>query len=97
MTAFPQIDDIALLLEKIALEYRNDVPHGWAPRILASGGVPYATLFDAFHNMYESQVSLTHSCDHSVIMVWPDTTVQCSRSGAVPVVGHCSSHLRLAC
>ena len=61
-------DDIALLLEKLALENRHDVSHGWAPRTLASGGVPYSTVFDAFHNMYESQVSSTPPChsDHSV-------------------------------
>lgn len=52
-------DDIALLLEKIALENRYDVSHGWAPRTLASGNVPHSTIFDAFHNMYESQVSST--------------------------------------
>ncbi|KAF8587314.1 nucleoporin [Ramaria rubella] len=53
--AFP-LDDIALLLAKLALENRHDVSRGWAPRTLASGGVPYATIFDAFHNMYESQI-----------------------------------------
>lgn len=52
-----ETDDIALLLEKLALENRHDIPYGWAPCALARGGVPYPTLFDAFHNMYESQVS----------------------------------------
>jgi hypothetical protein len=50
-------DDIALLLEKLALENRHAVSPGWAPRTLASGGIPYATIFDVFQNMYESQVS----------------------------------------
>jgi hypothetical protein len=52
-------DDIALLLEKLALENRQDLPPGWAPRTLSSGGVPHATIFDAFYNMYESQVTIT--------------------------------------
>ncbi|KAF8527887.1 nucleoporin [Hysterangium stoloniferum] len=53
--AFP-LDDIALLLEKLALENRQELSPGWAPRTLTSGGVPPATVFDGFHNMYESQI-----------------------------------------
>ncbi|GJJ09444.1 hypothetical protein Clacol_003667 [Clathrus columnatus] len=53
--AFP-LDEIALLLEKLALETREYVPYGWAPRTLTSGSVPYGTVFDTFHSMYESQV-----------------------------------------
>jgi len=40
----------------LALEIREHVPFGWAPRTLASGNVPYGIIFDTFHNMYESQV-----------------------------------------
>ncbi|KIJ28090.1 hypothetical protein M422DRAFT_270666 [Sphaerobolus stellatus SS14] len=51
--AFPR-DIITLMLEKLALENRHVVSQGWTPRTLATGGVPYGSIFDAFQNLYES-------------------------------------------
>ncbi|KIJ40773.1 hypothetical protein M422DRAFT_256189 [Sphaerobolus stellatus SS14] len=55
--AFP-LDIITLMLEKLALENRHVISQGWKPQTLATGGVPYGSIFDAFQNLNESQILL---------------------------------------
>ncbi|KAG5647653.1 hypothetical protein DXG03_009006 [Asterophora parasitica] len=54
-SAFP-LRFIATLLVRFTLANKNVVAYGWAPRILIQCGVPFAEVWDVFHDMYESQV-----------------------------------------
>ena len=55
------VGHIASLLVRFSLANKNVLPYGWSPRILVQCGVPYAEVWDVFHEMYESQVSKTLS------------------------------------
>jgi hypothetical protein len=50
---------IASLLIRFELAHKGELPYGWAPRILVQCGVPYHEVWDIFHEMYESQVSIS--------------------------------------
>jgi len=54
-SAFP-LRHIATLLVRFTLAHKNELPHGWVPRILIQCGVPFIEIWDVFHEMYESQV-----------------------------------------
>lgn len=51
---------ITRLLVEFQLANTDAVPPGWVVRVLARCGIPYAEIWDVFHQMYESQV-----CDAS--------------------------------
>ncbi|KAI0348539.1 nucleoporin [Trametopsis cervina] len=54
-SAFP-VRHVASLLVRFGLAHKGLLPYGWAPRILVQCGVPYAEVWDVFHEMYESQI-----------------------------------------
>ena len=47
---------ITRLLVEFQLANTDAVPPGWVVRVLARCGIPYAEIWDVFHQMYESQV-----------------------------------------
>lgn len=49
-------EHIARLLVEFQLANTEVVPPGWVVRVLARCGIPYAQIWDVFHQMYESQV-----------------------------------------
>ncbi|KAJ7596975.1 nucleoporin [Mycena floridula] len=54
-SAFP-LRPMSDLLVRFALERRDVLPHGWAPRILVQCGVPFVEIWDVLGEMYESHV-----------------------------------------
>jgi len=47
---------IATLLVRFMLANKNELPSGWAARVLIQCGVRFPEIWDVFHEMYESQV-----------------------------------------
>lgn len=47
---------VAMLLVSFSLRNREQLPKGWAPRVLVQCGVPHAEIWDVLHDMYESHV-----------------------------------------
>ncbi len=72
------VGHIATLLVRFTLAHKNELPHGWAPRILIQCGVPFVEIWDVFHEMYESQVLLffADSLNFTSLTVPAGTTVQ---------------------
>ncbi|KAK7059035.1 hypothetical protein VNI00_001659 [Paramarasmius palmivorus] len=53
--AFP-LALISDLLIRFALERKQSLPRGWAPRILRQCNVPFVEIWQIFHNIYESHL-----------------------------------------
>lgn len=47
---------ISGLIVRFTLSHKDQLSHGWAPRILVQCGVPFKEVWDVLHEMYESQV-----------------------------------------
>ncbi|KAI5836199.1 nucleoporin-domain-containing protein [Schizophyllum commune Tattone D] len=54
-SAFP-LRIVAQLLVRFRLNHKGQLEDGWPARILIDCGVPYAEIWDIFHEMYESQI-----------------------------------------
>ncbi|TRM60230.1 Non-repetitive/WGA-negative nucleoporin C-terminal-domain-containing protein [Schizophyllum amplum] len=71
--AFP-LRVIAHLLVRFRLNHKGQIDDGWPARILVDCNVPYAEVWDLFHEMYESQIPPFNTQDN-VQMVSSDIAV----------------------
>ncbi|KAL0578729.1 hypothetical protein V5O48_003285 [Marasmius crinis-equi] len=53
--AFP-LPLVSDLLVRFALERKQDLPNGWAPRILRQCNVPFVEIWQIFHDIYDSHL-----------------------------------------
>ncbi|KAL1748480.1 Non-repetitive/WGA-negative nucleoporin C-terminal-domain-containing protein [Schizophyllum fasciatum] len=72
-SAFP-LRVVAQLLVRFRLNHKGQLEDGWPVRLLVECNVPYAEVWDLFHEMYESQIPPFNTQDN-VQMVSSDIAV----------------------